>query len=262
MSKEAYKDNGKILIRASSLSTYMHCPYKWYKMVIEGEKVIPNLQMITGTAVHKGVEVGYTEKIDKGTTPPIDVLTDAAVEEFKEKLKEDVKTNGEDPNKYEKLVVEDVKLYKPTMDTTTPKAVEKFYKVKLDSPYIEAVQGTADIVFQNGIGDIKVTNRKAAPTNYKFQLSTYAILAEKNGEDLEFAEIHNIVNGKAAHVLPLKLVKEQTRYLINNLIKKIHLFYEKGVDGELLFTGNPSSFLCDERYCDLHKTCPFVKGLK
>lgn len=260
MSSSSYQENGKILIRASSVSTYMHCPYKWYKMVVEGVRVIPNLQMVTGTAVHKGAEVGYTEKIEKGTTPPLDVLTDAAVEEFHDRLKEDIKLDGEDPGKYEKIVVEDVKLYRPTIETTAPKAVEKFFKVPLNSPYIEAVQGTADIVFQNGIGDIKVTNKKATAANYKFQLSVYALLAQKCGENFEFAEIHNVVNAKAVHVLPLKLAKEQTRYIINNLISKIHLFFEKGIEGEVLFTGNPSSFLCDKRYCDLYAVCPFVKG--
>lgn len=251
----------KIVIRPSSLATYVNCPYKWYLMVVEKQPVIPKPIMVAGTAVHKGAEVGYREKIDTGKLPPVSVMKDAAVQEFQEKIKE-AATEGEDINKYEKIVVEDIDLYQPKMEKVEPKAVEEHFRVEFDSKYVEALEGTADIILNRGIADIKTTNRKAVPSNYTLQLSAYALLFEKNkNKEITFAEIHNIVNGKEALILPAPLSKQQVKFIINNLIDTIELMYEKDIKPEILFKGNPKSYLCSELYCDNYKTCPFVRGL-
>jgi len=255
----------KIIIRPSSLATYINCPYKWYLQNVEGIQVIPKPVMVLGTAVHKGAEVGYTEKIQKGNLPPVDVLTDAAVEEFREKIKEADTTKEEDfnLNDYEKRVVTDVVNYRQNiMPYTQPKAVEKFYRLELSSKAVEAIQGTADIILQdNTIADIKVTLRKAQPKHYIMQLSTYALLIEKlDNVEVKKAEIHNIVDTKLAAVLPLELHKKQVKYIINNLIDTLEVMQEGKVAPEILFKGNPQSFLCDKKYCDFYDKCPFVKG--
>ena len=259
MRKETIQD--KLVIRPSSLSTFLNCPYKWYLHHIEKIPTIPNAIMVTGTAVHKGAEVGYTEKIQTKKLPPVDVLTDAAVEEFKEKIKE-AKTDEEDISKYEKAVVEDTKLYHSSvMKQVEPVAVEKRYVVKLDNPFIEEIGGTADIVLKNGIGDIKLTLRKAVADRYKLQLSTYAILAERvEGKPFNYAEIHNIVNEKSAYIIPVSLALKQTKFIINNLIDSVTAVLSGQVLPEIAFRGNPTSFLCDKKYCDFYDRCPFVKG--
>jgi len=257
----AEKTSDKLIIRPSSLSTYINCPYKWYLHHIEKIPVIPNPIMVTGTAVHKGAEIGYIEKIQTNKLPPVDVLTDAAVEEFKEKIKE-AKTDGEDINKYEKAVVTDVKLYHSSvMPQVQPVAVEKRFAVKIDNPFIEEVGGTADIVLANGIGDIKLTLRKAVANRYKFQLSVYVILAQQvEGRPFSYAEIHNIVNEKETKIIPVPLATEQTRFIVNNLIDSVTAVLSGQVEPEVVFKGNPLSFLCSDKYCDYYNKCPFVKG--
>ena len=255
-------ETGKLIIRPSSLSTFMHCPYKWYLHNIEGIPVIPNVKMTAGTATHKGAEVGYSEKIKTGELPPESVMKDAAVEEFHKKLKEEeVKVEeDEDVNEYEKIVVKNIDLYKPAMEVTQPKAVEKHFKKPIKSISVEALEGTADIVGERLVIDIKTTLRKAVPTNYTLQLSAYALLAEADGIVVTMAKIHNIVNGKAFHELPLKLEKERAQYLIDNLVKSVDAILVAGIDPELVFRGNPTSFLCNEKYCSHYNQCKFVKG--
>ena len=252
----------KLIIRPSSLSTWMNCPWKWYKHHIEGVPSIPNVKMIAGTATHKGAEVGYTEKIESGKLPPKSVMTDAAVEEFHRKLKEDVDVQeDENPDDYEKIVVENISLYEPLMERTEPNQVEAHFRLPITSDYVEALEGTADIVEKASIVDIKTTLRKATPRNYVLQLSAYALLAENEfGKKFDTAGIHNIVNGKAVYDLPLELAKERTHYLLETLVKSVDTVLSGKAAPEVVFTGNPTGFLCDSKYCKLYHDCPFVKG--
>lgn len=255
-------EDGKIIIRPSSISTFMNCPYKWYLHNVQGVPMIPNVKMVAGTATHKGAEVGYTEKIKTGKLPPESVMKDAAVEEFHRQLKEEEAKveEDEDVNEYEKIVVENIDLYKPAMEATQPKSVERHFKKPVESEMVEALEGTADIIGERLVIDIKTTLRKAVPKDYTLQLSAYALLAEAEGIVVTMAKIHNIVNGKAFYELPLKLEKERAQFLIDNLIRSVDEVLVKGVDPELVFRGNPTSFLCSEKYCTHYKECKFVKG--
>jgi len=256
------KKNEKLTIRPSSISTFVGCNYKWFRQHILGEPMIPNVRMTAGTAVHKGAEVGYTEKIKSGSLPPVSVLKDAAIEEFHKKLKED-EPEMEDtrPEDWERVILTDIDLYKPTMEVTQPKKVEERYEIPLGSPVVEKVAGTADIVLDGAIADIKTTARKAVPTHYTLQLSVYALLASRvDNEDYTKAIIHNIVHEKAVHVLPLRLNVPQARFVVNTLIDKIEAYYNDAAPAEVLFSGNPASPLCSEKYCNYYKVCPFVCG--
>jgi len=254
-----------LTIRPSSISTWLNCPWKWYKHHIEGVPSIPNVKMTAGTATHKGAEVGYTEKIKTGELPPVSVMQDAAVEEFQKKLKEEdvIVEADEDPGKYEKIVVENISLYQPVMEETRPKAVEKKYRIEFSGyEFVGALEGTADIIEDGGIVDIKTTLRKAVPSRYIPQLSAYAMLAEEAGEGkMDRATIHNIVNGKAVYSLPAELAKAQTRYLLDILARSVDDVLSGRSLPEIVFRGTPSSNLCDRRYCKLYDTCPFVKGV-
>jgi len=252
----------KITIRPSSISTFVNCNYKWFRHHIKGDPVIPNIRMTVGTAVHKGAEVGYTEKMVRGSLPPLSVMTDAAIETFHEKLKEDEPQRDDTPlNDWEKTIVTDIDLYAPIMKTVTPVAVEKRYEVRLNNPHIESVAGTLDIVLRGGVGDIKTTARKATPSKYALQLSTYALLASKiENKIYNTAEIHNIVHDRDIYVMPLQLKIEQARFVINNMIDKVNAYFDGIASGETLFSGNPASPLCSSKYCELYNECPFVKG--
>ena len=256
------KTKEKLTIRPSSISTFVGCNYKWFRHHILGEPMIPNVRMTVGTAVHKGAEVGYTEKIKDGKLPPVSVLKDAAIEEFHKKLKEEEpEMEDTQPSDWEHVILTDIDLYKPVMEETQPKKVEQHYEIQLGSPIVEKVAGTADIILDGAIADIKTTARKAVPSNYTLQLSVYALLASRNdNKDYTQAIIHNIVHEKAAHVLPLKLNVPQARYVVNTLIDKVEAYYEGKAPGEVLFSGNPASPLCSEKYCNFYKICPFVRG--
>ena len=77
------KNNGKFVIRPSAIQQFINCPAQWFRANIVGDFIKPAAAAEAGTALHKGAEIGYTEKIKTGNLPPVSVLTDVVVEEWK-----------------------------------------------------------------------------------------------------------------------------------------------------------------------------------
>lgn len=258
------KNKGKFVIRPSAIQQFINCPAQWFRANIVEDFRKPAAAAEAGTALHKGAEIGYTEKIKTGKLPPVSVLTDAVVEEWKTLNEKEVEySNGDDYHSYESDIVKGITEYRNlVMEDVNPTAVETRYTIKIDSPVIESVSGTIDIDLENGLADIKMTNKKPVLNKYTLQQSTYALLKERSGKSCEFCEIHNVQRGKSAERLALGVEKEYARTWINTILDTVESFAEtKNVN---LFRGsNPTSnFLCSESWCGYWNKCPFVKGLR
>lgn len=265
----------KKTLRPSSIGSYLNCQWQWYNVHILGMNTIPSARATIGTAIHKSAEVMWTEAMAKGEKDlNLSMLEDVAVEEYKN-LDQDLSYDeGENSDTAIKEVLAGTKAF--TLDIAPkvdiPKAVEKFYEFKIDNPIFERVGGSIDYVGDKIVGDIKTSKRKPTLTNYNLQQATYAVLREKNGEDVEAVQIQSIVLGKktatgavfdliADSTKPfdtLDMLKNQSKYVINNILKKV-TFLDKAPE-TILFTGNPKNNLCSPKYCNLYETCPFVKG--
>lgn len=262
--QENIQNKGKLVIRPSAIQQFINCPAQWFRANVVGDFQKPSAAAEAGTALHKGAEIGYKEKIKTGNLPPVSVLTDAVVEKWKELNKQEVEySNGDDYDSYECDIVNGIKDYhKLVMPDINPLAVETRYTIKIDSPVVDSVSGTIDIDLDNGLADIKMTNKKPVLNKYTLQQSTYALLKERNGKDCEFCEIHNVQRGKSAERLALGVEKEYAKTWINTILDTVESFHEtKNVN---LFRGsNPSvNFLCNEKWCGYWDKCPFVKGLR
>lgn len=261
---ENIKNNGKLIIRPSSVQQFINCPAQWFRANVVGEFRKPAAAAEAGTALHKGAEVGYTEKIKTGSLPPVSFLTDVAVEEWKKLNEKEVEYSaGDDYDSYENDIVKGITEYRNlVMEDINPVAVENRYTIKIDSMIVESVSGTIDIDLDGGLADIKMTNKKPTLNKYTLQQSTYALLKEYNGKKCDFAEIHNVQRGKSAERMALGVEKEYAKTWVNTIIDTLESFAAtKNVN---LFRGsNPASnFLCSENWCGYWNKCPFVKGLR
>lgn len=263
--QEILQTQGKLIIRPSAIQQFINCPAQWFRANIIKEFRKPAAAASAGTALHKGAEIGYTEKINTGSLPPVSVLTDVVVEEWKTlNEQQDVEYSGGDTyHSYETDIVKGITEYHNlVMPEVNPAAVEARYTIAIDSPVVESVSGTIDIDLDNGLADIKMTNKKPTLNKYTLQQSTYALLKENNGKDCEYCEIHNVKRGASAERLPLAIEKEYARTWVNTILDTVESFHEtKNVN---LFRGsNPSSnFLCSPNWCGYWDKCPFVKGLR
>lgn len=274
----------KKTLRPSSIGSYINCQWQWYNVFILGKNTIPGVRAHLGTAIHKSAEVLWQDAMNTGIKDlNVNKATDAAMEEYKEICKQQPPEFGDDkPALIENLVVEGTKSF---IDDIAPKvdipvAVEKRYTVEIENPIFNKVSGSLDYVGEKTIHDIKTTKKKPTVSNYSLQQGTYAILREANGEKVDSVKIQAVVlrnptSKKEASAdgiildmvedntnpfLSLEVMKDQSRYIINNILEKTTVYSKDIVKPEILFTGNPKSMLCSNKYCSLYNECPFVKG--
>ena len=266
-------------LRPSSIGSFINCNYQWYNTHIMNVQSIPNARATLGSSIHKSAEVIWLDAINKGKKDlNLTMAVDAAVEEYHELLKLDDPQFDDNENKdtIEKEVIQGttkwVEDIAPNVDI--PIAVEKFYETPVDNPIFTRVAGSIDYVGANSIHDIKTSRKKPTLKNYDLQQATYAILREKNGETIDTIKIQSVILGKKEikaevydliqdstdHFKTIEDIKKQTKYIINNILQKSKLLQSDKIDPKIIFTGNPNSFLCSNKYCALYDTCPFVKG--
>lgn len=261
-----------ITIRPSSIDTFLNCSYQWAKVFLEGKTSIPGARAAIGTGVHKGVELLWQEAIDKNLDKPninMSAINDAAVEAFK---KEDQDNDlqyddGEDANTAINTILNGVEAFVDDIVpyTEVPKAVEKRYTIPISgNPIIAKISGTVDYITNGTLADVKTSKRKGNPAQYETQQGTYKLLAEANGEVINNTLIQKVVFGSKStigEILSLDVNTDKAKFIINTMLDTTKAMIEGNVAPEVLFRGNPKYYLCSNKYCKFHSTCPYVNGL-
>lgn len=259
----------KITIRPSSISGFVNCPWQWYNTFVLGMTTIPGARAAIGTGIHKAAEVLWTEAMSKGQLDKnLTKLNDAGIGAFEEEAKKAplAYDPGEDANTARVAVVQGVKAFVTDIVpfTSIPDAVETRVKVEIEHPVVKEVAGTIDYLSKadKAIADIKTSKRTPVASNYDIQQSIYKFLAEANGIEVEQNLIQGVVLNKnpSGTILKLEPKVKMAKYLVNSILDTLEVHHKGIVDPKVLFRGNPKYYLCDNRYCSLHKTCPFANG--
>lgn len=255
-------------IRPSSLGGFLGCAWQWKLVHLDGKRSIPSARAAVGTSIHKAAEIMWTEAIETGKKDlNVSKAQDIAAEEFKRLAAEDDLQYEEDmiPITASGLAAEGAKVFMQDIAPSTdiPDAVEKRYSIEFPEDDIQ-IAGSIDYVKGNIIGDIKTTKRKPSMDHYMLQQGAYAVLRDANGEPTDVSRIQAIVFTKEPYgtELSLSLNKLYSKYTINSIIEKVMTWREDKVPPELLFSPNPSWYLCDKKYCAFYGTddCKATKG--
>lgn len=259
-------NNESIRIRPSSVESFYACSYSWGKAFLEGVSSIPNSRSAIGTAIHAGVEAMWNEAIaSKKKEPNLRMMSDAAIDAWKEEVKEGVKF-GEGENegscameiiKGTQAFVEDIVPF-----TAIPKATEKFYKIDIDNVFVKELGGTVDYISSDTIGDVKTSKRKTGPEGHTVQQSIYKILANANGEKIKKNVIQQVVLTKAPSgaILELDADEDQAKYLVNGILDTMDLIAKDVAPIETILRPNPKHVFCSKAFCAHYDSCPAVKG--
>ena len=262
----------KIVLRPSSLATFVGCSRQWYQVFIKGHRSIPNARAAMGTGVHAGIEQMWNEAIKtKKKDPNLSMMNDAAVESYDKEVKlsegsmqydTDLDDNTVRANlvKGNKAFVEDV-----VPMTDIPKAVETRVTKEINHKIVKSISGTIDYLGDNVIADVKTSKRKIVPASHTLQQSMYRYLANESGENIEYNLIQGVVFNKTKTVGTTDALDcnvPQAKYITNNLLDRLDLAITDKIDPDIIFPGNPKHYLCSDKYCSLRSTCPFVNGDK
>lgn len=264
--KEYVNTNGKLVLRPSGLQQFINCPIQWFQASLLHNYQRPAAAAEAGSSLHKGAEVGYTEKIKTGKLPPLSVVTDATVEEWKLRNENgDIEfKDGQDYSKIETELVQDITNYhSEVMQECNPLAVETRYSFDIDHPIFSAISGTIDIDLEGGLADIKRTSKSIGNNTAKYilQQSIYAWLKGENGKLCVSGEIHNVVANKDSKVVPLNFNINYAKFIVNQILDVTRDFWETG--NVNLFRGSSpvSNYLCSPNWCGYWNSCHYVKEL-
>lgn len=255
-------------IRASSVAPFFSCPAQWAAKILDGMRMPSTPPSVIGTAVHKSTAAYDASRLDSNTARHIS--TDDAAEALMQHLKdpgEEVDWQGTTMKKaatvalgaHTRYCAEIAPLY-------TYIAVEE----TLDDMIIDwddlgisiQLTGTLDRLYIRddllGVADVKTGAMACSQTSgkHKAQLGCYELLAEhKLGTVLEqpglLLQLQTSSNYKVG-------VAEITNAKVALLGDDQHVGMLTHIARALKtgdFWGNPSSWLCGEKYCPAWAEC-------
>jgi len=260
-------NNEDIRIRPSSVDNFYSCAYQWGKTFLEGKRTIPSARASIGTSIHAGVEAMWQDAMATGKKDVnLSKLTDAAMEAWKEDTHDGVQfDDGENAGTAAVEILRGTEAFVDDIApfTKIPDAVEQFYKVDIDHPFVTELGGTVDYITKDTIADVKTSKRKPSTPNYTTQQSIYKYLAQANGIDVQHNLIQGVVlkkTGAEGMILTMETNVPQAKALINGMLDTLEIISKDLVPIETVLRGNPKYYLCSNKYCGEYNTCPFVNG--
>lgn len=261
-------NNTDLVIRPSSIDSFLGCSYQWARVFLTGETSIPNARAAIGTAIHRGVEVMWRDamKINNKDIMHLSSAQDAAVEEFEKETSNGVSYDeDENFNTATKEVVAGVSAFLEDIVpfAEIPDEVEVRYTIPIeDHVLVKALSGTLDYRVTDTIADVKTSKRKATPSSYEIQQSLYRTLVKANGIAVNHNLIQNVVLTKVPNgqILDMPTNEDKAKTIVNNLLDTLTVLASDLIKPELLFRGNPKYYLCSEKYCAFYNDCMFTKG--
>jgi RecB family exonuclease len=259
-----------ITIRASSLPELLDCPARWEAKHMRGLRLPRSAAAQLGTAIHASTAVYDYSRMMKG-----DITSDeaaAAAVDAIHKPEEDVDWEEESPHECEKIALA---LHTKYCAQIAPQ--QDYIGVEVRCQRLEiadfdiALEGTTDRIRNSNLGaaicDLK-TGKQAVKSDgtvdtskHAMQLGIYELLAEHalgipiNGP----AEVIGLQTGKTdkAQRVGVGTVATARDILIGYDDQPGILHYIARMIANGLFYGNPRSYMCNQRYCPIYRTCAF-----
>lgn len=223
--KEVNVDSG---LRQSMIKSYQRCPKQFEFVYIKGKRQPPNLKLTVGTAVHKGVEVNYAQKLKTKKDCKLDVVLDATSDEFKEAVKRDqIKASKKelDTSRDESIIMAGA-YHKESAPTLQPVVLPE-YKFNIDIPGAKLkFEGTIDLIAHYlkrnqalTLSDTKTTRRAydQKRADVDTQLTAYSYAMHKTFKKMPKLVMFDtvILSGKSArsqHVISIRTLENMKRF--------------------------------------------------
>ena len=276
------KYKGKLVLRPSSIDSFIRCNYAFYKQQLEGQYGKPNAASQVGTALHAVMEDTILARLS-GEILSTDEMLKRGDQHWKDlNDKADIVYHGE--TDFDTMATDlhaGVLALNEALECIEPTAAEGRYSVAVkDHPMFSAMSGSLDVEVDNNVVDLKFTGRKKTnPQDYVLQQSIYVWLKQLNGIPAEKFDILNIVRptktAKAKygdelvadwHFLEGKANIPYVQHWVDVILDRTAEYAKDPTpeNAERLFQGtSPSnSYLCTPQWCSHWDTCPHVEALR
>lgn len=247
----------------SSISTFLNCPEAWRRKYIEKEPTTSSPALVFGSAFHDTLEgfikqeAGFNGEEPKGILDMWGSNWEAQLEKQQNVIWE-YETPEAQYNEGIRIlgnteIMAEIQKIKPAVDEAGAK-IER--KVELRVPGVDVpVIGYIDIILEDGTpADFKTSKASWSEAKASDSLQSLFYIAALTQMGIE-------VNWKFAHLIFVK-TKTPKFQRIEHEHEKGELFFLFEVISSVwgaitrgVFPLNPTSWLCNERWCDFHANC-------
>jgi hypothetical protein len=241
----------------TQIAMFLRCPRQYEFRYIQGLKRPPSGALVLGKSWHSAVELNYRQKIQSGTDLPITDVTDCFSDTFDRAFTEEVELNeGEDKGQLKDMGIEITSLHHAAIaPKVQPLLVEQEFNLDLGPDFPYTLKGIWDVIERDGvIADNKSFSKipTQSDLNKDIQLTAYATAYRAIYQKIEPGlRLDCVIKNKAPKAIRLhtKRSNDDCRWFLG-LIEKVAQAIERGV-----FFPNPSSHLCNPRWCGYWDRC-------
>jgi hypothetical protein len=248
---------------------YWRCPEQYRRRYIEGERIPPGIAMMTGTAVHKGIEHNFRRKIETHEDLPGARIAEAAVAGFEQATKDGYTLTKEEDK------IGRARVLGTAIEQTVALAHLHAEEQAPDYQPVEVEQATrmifptaaADLLAitdlrddQGRVTDFKTSakSKPGAEVDYSMQLTIYAAAywVDRGIPPVE-VRLDTLVKTKK----PKRQLLRSTRGKadIEVLIGRINITLKAMQSGNFP-PCPPDAWQCSDRWCGYFRTCPYVNS--
>lgn len=250
----------------SMIGCIQRCPQQFERIYVNGERIPPGISARRGSGVHKGAEVNHGHKLHTGEDLPLDVLQDAARDEYMRLVKEQgVFIPREDAGQKDKLLNDGlnaaVKLtalyHEEVAPAIQPAMVEE--RIEFDAGLPLILSGAIDVyTVDKWLPDLKTADKSKNQSfaDSSVQLTLYAALIHhRTGNWPAKLSYEVLVNNATAKLQSLVTTRSPADFtaLLNRL----------SVICQQIFSGifppcDPGAWICSPRWCGFYESCRYA----
>jgi hypothetical protein len=248
---------------------YERCGEQYYRCYILKEKIPPGIALLKGSGVHGAARANFRQKVESHQDLPKKDIVEIAVTEFERTfsdrgvlltLEEETiglkNILGETKDSVSRLAdlyaVEIAPVYQPVF-------VEESYRIVIDnSPYdLLAIMDLADD--HDRVVDLKTgaKSKTQRDVDTSEQLTFYALVYKAKTKRLpKEVRLETLVDTKVPKVQTLFSVRDHEDLQV--LVARVNTMIQ-GLAKGVFVPAQPTSWVCDPRYCGYYPTCKYVK---
>jgi len=256
-------------ISQSMLNQWLRCGEQFRRRWMEGEIIPPGIAARTGSAIHKAADIHNKARIVDGLGFPLDMLQDAARDEYMRLVKDEgVFITSDEAPEAKKLLGEGLDKAvggtKVWLEQCAPlyQPLESEVRLSKDIGIGIPVMGTLDT--QTGprkIRDLKNhgKTKSQAWADSEIQPTMYALLLDQGEDEIEFT-YDQIVNG-SKEIKHVETVTTRDKRDYQVLFRIIEVFM-KDLQGGMWRPAEPGHWICSQKWCGFFRSCRFARGWK
>lgn len=255
-------------LRSSALDMACRCPEQFRRAYVEGEAIPPSIAMVRGTAVHRGAEMNFRQKVETKKDLSAEEIVEEAVDHFAGLcVQGDIKWDELDDRSGSGIkqaigtakdqVVRSVGVYSADVAPLYhPTHVEQSIVISVDNGL--PVTGTIDVIDRTGvIADFKTRGKKQSvdEAGKSLQLTVYAAGYRSHfGTDPIAVNMECIVTTKTkSYRQSLTSFRGPKQYAsLIAIYRTVNKMMETGS-----FPPNTAGWWCSPKYCGYYGTCAY-----